>query len=99
MSAFNELTTKERALLASYVQHAADFELSHVSEDLDEADFADWTDAEKEAFRLRMSKWNCPDEGGEDGYESVMYIRSTTLVSYAAWVLSPDADAGKRGRP
>ena len=85
-----KMTNNQRGLVASYVQRSADFELSQNCSDLAENDFNGWTDEEKKSFCDMINIWNCED--GERFFESVNEIQSWMLVSFGAWLLSPEPE-------
>ena len=89
----NELTNNQRALFASYVQQAADMGLSHICDDTQESDYDGWTDEEKQQLCKLYNKWNgVSEDDEEERKDEVCMISASSLVSIAAWLLSPDAD-------
>ena len=87
---FEDLTNNQRGLLASYVNKAADGNLSRVCEDTNESDFEGFLDEEKESLCDAISKWNSDDP--EQAYIDITCVGSWALVAFAAYLISPDAD-------
>ena len=91
MSKLEDLTVNQRALIASYVHKAAEFELSQGCSDLSDSDFDGWTQEEMDSLCKLLDEWSCtedPDEYMGD----VMEIQSWMLVSIGAWLIQPESE-------
>ena len=88
----NDLSYNQRALFASYVQQSADMGLSHICDDTRDGDFDDWSENEKQQLCKIYNEWNNVSEDDEDQrMDDVAMIGASSLVSMAAWLLSPEA--------
>ncbi len=92
MTKLEDLTTNQRALIASYISQSRHFELSQGCSDLCDSDFEGWTDDEMKSLCKMIDEWNCTDDP-DDNMADVMEIQSWMLVGLGAWLIQPESEA------